>query len=485
MDSQRTGAVIGDEKTSGSLRAITSYATGRYDNSTLVDPYSMDISPGLFTTSQDPEPQYLPPLWSAHVHPEGQLYFYLEGPLPVVTEAYLYHPETLESACLWIDYIRDMFLGAKVDVSRETELFIKLEEDGCAYYFVEHSTRTQFWLETSSTEKLGLPAVLSTSHLKIVLEELYWLHVEHFPMHLKPISSETLQDLMSIFSHGLCDQMTSRVSTFIYTAQECNSFLTILEGCRGNITNGRTTWIIARLSSIIGHHKYITYYGQEHSRLSRDQSILFDPEQKHRWISRVFASLTFKVSDDYVARLDDVFVDRIVYADQWARLMGDCLEQWRSARWAALSGLMLHFPFLVLNSPSPLLLTTSVTLFGSGLASSILLQEKYEPMQGLSATQAMNYLDTVQSRIFKFQLMAFVFSLPKALHLWGFVLFLANCLLMAVQYLGLKAAIVLGAISLLLVITLYCTISETFHAICGKCTGFLGPKTEDMTVQMV
>ncbi|KAJ7785156.1 hypothetical protein DFH07DRAFT_4128 [Mycena maculata] len=64
--------------------------------------------------------------------------------------------------------------------------------------------------------------------------------------------------------------------------------------------------------------------------------------------------------------------------------MGGCLEQWRGARWAvrisvferehvlnsscALSGLMLHFPFLVLNSPSPLLLTTSVTLFlGPGI----------------------------------------------------------------------------------------------------------------------
>ncbi|KAJ7936490.1 hypothetical protein B0H13DRAFT_326466 [Mycena leptocephala] len=112
-------------------------------------------------------------------------------------------------------------------------------------------------------------------------------------MHLRGFPTQKLDEILSIFYHGLCDQMTSRVSTFLYTTTECKDFVNILQGCRGNMDNGHTTWIIARLWSVINHNKYLTYYGQENSRLSRDQSILFDPEQKQRWISKVMAYLTF------------------------------------------------------------------------------------------------------------------------------------------------------------------------------------------------
>lgn len=137
------------------------------------------------------------------------------------------------------------------------------------------------------------------------------------------------------------------------------------------------------------------------------------------------ASLTFKTSDIYLARLDDVFVDHIVYVDQWSRFMSDCLQEWRRSLfgvsifsvqeepmltynrrfpdscaycwfcgWKFISRdhhFRLHLPFLVLNSPSPALLTASVAVFGSGLASSTLLGHKYEPMQGISATDAVSF----------------------------------------------------------------------------------------------
>ncbi|KAJ7081734.1 hypothetical protein C8R44DRAFT_894962 [Mycena epipterygia] len=334
MDTRQKEIPAGSkEEVTGSLRPTTSYYTGRYDNSKLVEPFSVEISPGLFTTSQDPEPEYLPPLWSAHVHPEGQLYF-----------------------------------------------------------------------------------------------------------------------------------------------------------CR-------------------------THYGQEHSRLSRDQSILFDPEQKHPGISILMGYLTFKTSDIYLTRLDDVFVDHIVYVDQWSQFMSDCLQDWRRSLFGALSGLLLHLPFLILNFPSPALLTASVAVFGSGLTSSILLGHKYEPMQGLSATDAMTYLDTVHSPIFKFQAVAFIFSLPKALcmtyldtihspvfkfqavafifslpkvlHLWGCVLFLANCLLVVAEYLGFAMAMGFTALSVSLILAHCYTTSEAFHGLLEKFTGMFSSKFEDAAVQIV
>ncbi|KAJ7089375.1 hypothetical protein C8R44DRAFT_720436 [Mycena epipterygia] len=475
MDTRQKEIPAGSkEEVTGSLRPTTSYYTGCYDNST-VEPFSVEISPGLFTTSQDPEPEYLPQLWSAHVHPEGQLYFCREGPLRVVTEAYLYRAETLENVCCWIDHIQQILSNTQPRVSGAIELFIKLEKENCAYYFVDHATRAQFWLESSSTDELGIPPVISISQLSEFLEELYWTHIEHFPMHLEPLSIQTVDEIIAIFSHGLCDQMTSRVSTFLYTAQDCNAFITILQGCRGNMANGHTTWIIARLWSVIVYNPL----------RSRDQSILFDPEQKHPWISILMGYLTFKTSDIYLTRLDDVFVDHIVYVDQWSQFMSDCLPDWRRSLFGVNHRSRLHLPFLVLNFPSPALLTASIAVFGSGLTSSILLGHKYEPMQGLGATDAMTYLDTVHSPVFKFQAVAFIFSLPKALHLWGCVLFLANCLLVVAEYFGFGMAMGFTALTVSLILAHCYTTSEAFHGLLEKFTGMFRYKVEDAAVQIV
>ncbi|KAF7336161.1 hypothetical protein MVEN_02163500 [Mycena venus] len=456
----------------GSLRPITSHSTNRYAKRALADPFIMEIPPGLFMRSKEPEPGYLPPLWSAHIHPEGQLYFVHEGSLRVV----MHRPETLEIAWCWIRYIEGLISDAEITVSGDIELFLQLEGPDCAYYFVDHATCTQFWLESSDTERLDLPTVTSTSQLRIVLEQLYWVHVEHFPMHLQPLPISKLEEIISIFQHGLCDQMTSRGSTFNYTAKDCTVFVNILLGCRGNMNNGHTTWIIARLWSIVGtnepldfftnnffpdHNRYLTFYGEENSRLSREQSVLWDPEPKYPWISSLLAYCTFKTSDLHLARLDDVFVDHMVYADRWEQLVGDCLREWRVTMSGALAGIALHLPIFVLESPLPTMSIASTALLISSLGSSVFLNHVYEPMEHLTATDAMNYLDDIESPVFKFQFTALAFSLPKALLLWGYLILLANGLLVVIKYLGVEAAFGLAGLFLLVAFTLYGTTSAT------------------------
>ncbi|KAF7360891.1 hypothetical protein MSAN_01118800 [Mycena sanguinolenta] len=448
----------GAARSEGSLRPIISSSTKRYDDKTLVDAFVMKISAGAFTMSKEPEPTYLGPLWFAHVHPEGQLYFSREGPLRVVTEAYLYSPQTFETACRWIERIECLLSDVKVIISEDIELFVELEGQNCAYYLVDHATCAQFWLEDSDTEKLGLPTVASTSQLKIVLEELYWIHVEHFPMHSLSISNEKLEEITAIFSHGLCDQMTSRVSTFPYTAEDCKVFVKILQGCRENMNNGHTTWIIARLWSLINSNRCLTFYGEEHARLSRNQSILWDPKPKHPWISTIMNYLTFNTSEVHRARLEDVFVDHMVYADRWAQLVGKSLKQWRASASGAFIGLMLHLPFLVLNSPCPPLLVVSTALFGSALGSSVLLDHAYEAMEELSAADAMNYLESIQSPVYRFQFTGLAFSLPKALLLWGYLILLADYLLLVAKYQGLGMVVGLAVLCFFIVLVLASTV---------------------------
>jgi hypothetical protein len=38
--------------------------------------------------------------------------------------------------------------------------------------------------------------------LEMALEGLYWTHVEYFPMHFNCVSSDRVDELIGVFSHG-------------------------------------------------------------------------------------------------------------------------------------------------------------------------------------------------------------------------------------------------------------------------------------------
>ncbi|KAJ7231978.1 hypothetical protein C8J57DRAFT_1384368 [Mycena rebaudengoi] len=435
-----------DVKREGSLRPTTSNDTG--ESTGFTDPCSMRISTGSFIRSRLPEPAYLPLHWSAHIHPEGQLYFCRDGPFRVVTEAYIYRPDVLDKAICWIQKIEDRITDKRIAISNQTELFIKLEDEDCAYYLVDHTTNAQFWLEDIETETndLGLPPVVSTSHFSIVCEELYWSHVERFPMHIGGLSLETLDSLVCVFMHAICDQMTStsRVSTFPYSKEECEGFVTLLKNSR------------------VAHNRYLTHFGQEYSRLSRDQTILYGPEISRQWISTVASLLSLKTSDRYLVRLNDVFVDHLVYAEQWKAMVTDCLRDWEGASHRAFTALMLH-QFLLALTSNPTLAAASASLFGASLLVSILLIHRYEPLVGIDATRATCYLESIQSRTFKFQFVALVFALPHILQLWGTLVFFANCIFMLANSFGTVFAAGFSVLAFVTVLVFQWTTSDSFN----------------------
>ncbi|CAK5274682.1 unnamed protein product [Mycena citricolor] len=434
----------------GSLRPITSNETGRYERGGFADPANVTIPSGTFFSSRKPEPEYLPAQWCNAIHPEGQLYFFRQGTLRVVTEAHLYDQDNMARVLGWVERIERLAAQRAFPISDANELFIKLEGDDCEYYLVDHATRALAWLEDVQTEDLGLPPVVSTSQLGILLEELYWSHVEHFPMHLGGLPEQVIDSLTCVLTHAICDQMTSRVSTFPYSKQDCEAFLRLLQSCKSHSLDGSIVCMIARIWSLVCRNRYLTQYGQEHSRLSRDQAVLFDPETPNQWLSIITARCSFGVSDRYLAKLDAVFVDHVVYTEQWSETVADFLKGWRASALAAFFALMLHL-FFIPGSLSPLIVVSAV-LFGASLLTSALLIHRFDQLEGISATEAMNYLESILSPTFHFQLVALMLALPQTLLGWGTLFFLARLLLVLLEVTG-----VWGAGSVL----------------CGSCLGYL------------
>ncbi|SJK98591.1 uncharacterized protein ARMOST_01859 [Armillaria ostoyae] len=432
----------------GTLRPITSNATGRYDGECI----TVDLNPALINPGFcEPEPTYLPPRWTSHVHPEGQLYFRRDAPFSVVTEAYLYHTENMAKVDRWTKKIETLLDEKSISVSSNIELFIKIEEDDCAYYFVDHTTRTEFWLDVIETDALGLPDVASPSHLRIYLEGLYWAHVEHFPMHIGGLPKKSYDDLICIFNHGLADHMTSGVSTFFYSQGECATFLKVLRSGKDHNEDGHQTCVAARLWSIVCNHRFSVYYGQEFSRLSRDQAVLFHPEEKV-FLEPLVSFISLGNSASYSKRLDDLFVDRLVYVDQWQPFMSKCLQEWKDAVLFTSSTFILHVP-LAFAPSFPTLTAASIALFTASLIASMLLIHRHRRLEKASATQASQYLESVYSSKNQFQLVALMYSLPTFLHFWGLGALVANCIIIVSRLFGLISAIVVSIVLLLALVT--------------------------------
>nr|GAT59558.1 predicted protein [Mycena chlorophos] len=428
----------------GCLRPITPHGTSRYDTKHFL-PYS-ELG------------------WVEHVHPEGSLFFIHEatdGELGIVTSSNLKDSTTLWKINRWIARIKSQLAYLGISVIPGTEVFLKLEDGGCAYYLVDHANQVVFWLESCDTDSLGLPDVAAREHLKIVLKWLYLAHIEYFPSGY--FSLEWLVPLEAIFSHGLCDQMTSTTSTFGYTAEECQVLLGALRVCRGPKPT-QTTCTIARLWGMVFHNRIWNHYGQEQARLSRDQSIFYREERNNR-TSVVVNALTFGSFSAHLRRLEDVFVDDLVNVAYWRKFVNGNIGRWKREAMAIerpflLSPASFHPAASDVGSPARLIpdnyielvqpIQVSRRLNGgpSGVFTflSFSFPSSSPPFERLQRC----YLSSIEfgSTSLRFAPSAFVFSLPQTLCICGAATTIASYLLVIAARFGADIAFLLFTVLL-------------------------------------
>lgn len=110
-------------------------------------------------------PSYLPPQWSAYSHPEARLYFCRQSAPRIITEAHLYNPDIMAKVTIFVKKIDKLLVRKGIALSSNVELFLQIDGAGCGYYFVDHATRTEFWLDPLDADDLNIPPVVSPSHL--------------------------------------------------------------------------------------------------------------------------------------------------------------------------------------------------------------------------------------------------------------------------------------------------------------------------------
>ncbi|EGN92905.1 hypothetical protein SERLA73DRAFT_156742 [Serpula lacrymans var. lacrymans S7.3] len=277
----------------------------------------------------------LPPTWSSFIHPEGQRYYYCDGlKLRVVTEENMDDPHVATAVSFCVKWIEDTLWQRNIELPDSAELFLQLEdtqENSCSYYFVDHASRTEFWIDKMDTESLDMDPVVSASHLNLALEKLYWTHVEFFPMHLESrLPKEIVDSIIDVFSHGQADRMSSDSSTFPYTTDQCAQLLVLLNSRQGHNLNGYTICFVARLWNAICHHRFTSYYGQDVAQLDREQAMLPSDTPDHHWLTTACDWMLWNMPSFHIEKLNKLFVDNQVYVDQWCLVISACLSGWSS-----------------------------------------------------------------------------------------------------------------------------------------------------------
>ncbi|KAJ7691973.1 hypothetical protein B0H17DRAFT_1330943 [Mycena rosella] len=315
-----------------------------------------------------------------------------------------------------------------------------------------------------NTEDLDLRHFISSAHLKVQLEHCYWEHVEQFPMHfgLTGFGHEFLDELVCVLAHARLHQLTSRDSTSGFSAERCAELLQILDSSKDHVTSDHIICLCARAWSMIMWQRFQDFYGDENCRISRYQAVLDDPVLTFRLISVVASWVSFNISRDYLLKLDRVFFDNIVYQIEWMSMIRDCISDWTDALRGATVLLLLHVFLLFLDSNKEAAVISAALSAASFVAAKILIH-CYTPLQRMPARDAQDYLQSIQSPTFKFQFVALVFALPRALQFWGLLALLCNCALMFTRHFGHVAAIAVAAVSALVVLVFLWTTSASFN----------------------
>jgi hypothetical protein len=137
--------------------------------------------------------------------------------MTTVTESWVYTAKIVSEIEKWIERITVLVKKKKTDL-RNLELYIRLDDImDCFYYVVDRQAQALFWVDDLSTEDVGLPPVVSASHLSkyvpeiplcfaqgcagTALEKEFWQHTDRFPAHFGGLPEESLLKLLDTFAY--------------------------------------------------------------------------------------------------------------------------------------------------------------------------------------------------------------------------------------------------------------------------------------------
>ncbi|RPD62911.1 hypothetical protein L227DRAFT_407808 [Lentinus tigrinus ALCF2SS1-6] len=446
----------------------------RYVRPALLNPEYIRIPRGLHSTMMLAEPPYIAQGWSVSVNPEGSP-FYIHRDKHLITDDPIQQAGICDKIMECEQRLRLLIETEGLTLPDDYECYITFDatSDRCKYYYADHTTQTVFWLEELDPERhdIGMAPVCSVAQMKHLLQEQYWLHTEYFPY--RPVPSPLRKELVAIFRQGRADQLTSTMSTFPYDAQQCKSFLQIIDV--DTECDEYLTWIIARLFTSMSKHRYHTFFGEDHARVSREQTRFEVIKYERPFAIKFISGLLFNLPKTHTAELDGLASDDVAYAIYWHEYAVTLLRGWRDSSYLS-AGLLMITATSVSRPNNPIsagLGSVSIVLALGGLVTSGVLLQWYADAdtRKFDAPFVATHLARIRCPKHGFEPMAQVYSLPRALVFWSIIFLALHMLSAVVDLTGLIAqapALFLAGIFLIAICQLQHSLRSAFTVASGE-----------------
>jgi len=127
-----------------------------------------------------------------------------------------------------------------------------------AYYYVDHNTKTLFWLhyyECGESLLQDVRGIQEAGHVKLRLESLYWVHWSLYPAgpDWRRFPENALHDLLGTLLSSGIDSLTSTVLTSPYSVAEMASMRDFIKEAESlGKENPHVITSVARLLSVYG-----------------------------------------------------------------------------------------------------------------------------------------------------------------------------------------------------------------------------------------
>jgi hypothetical protein len=419
----------------------------RYERCLFKNPDVADVTIHPMTMSA--HEKNVPQGWTTFVHPEGARYF-VNQETRTFTEMNVCETDICED----IEYFMQVLLGELKRIIEEGDLTLEMKQvdlvvepkcfDGenvvCCYYFANHRDRCLFWLDVFDPTDIisECKGIRSPSHLWFAIEAQYWRHWDYFPS-LCPVTESIVDELKDMLVHATCDHLTSLGCSAAFDAIEIKDHLSVVDRIKVHPTHpthqsmrrGHAAIVIGRIMYILTHNHFLNYHGEDCVRLNFEQSV-------HGWTYRpsplmvILAPFLFLDPVAQVQELHKIFVDEVVHTARWNAFCSNFKGQLQDSNLLATVLLNANVGFLAINTvdrggrdaiqlASYMSLVTSL---GSIVLGLFFVSHNRTSGQN-TAMEAAVFLGKLHNRTHGMERLAIIYSLPKALLMWGMAFFFA------------------------------------------------------------
>ncbi|KAG9126065.1 hypothetical protein FRC07_005043 [Ceratobasidium sp. 392] len=272
----------------------------------------------------------------------------------------------------------------------------------------------------------GVPAAVSNvdpQQAQNVLCEEYWMHMENFPSPV-PATKEDLNQLKAVLASLAVDSSTSDGSTSPFPPAQIQEFLAMLNTFDSDELGTFETYTIARLWCMIWHARVVNNFGTPGACLDRFTTLSEKPPAfsgPYKSWSRYFVGAG---GDDHLMRCSRAWAGRIAYVAEWRSFKSKNEREWTHVVYLAC---VLIIASLLVRSQSTFRFAPNVALaFACGSAAMGYHLVTESQNLGEHAADASAHFQRWETARYGVQSLALRNTIPRALLIWGFFIFLLS-----------------------------------------------------------